>query len=219
MKPNHLVLPAAVLFLSGCLTTRAQLREEVKRPTISPAQERQAQASARFDDYDGQFRSFNGRMDLAENQISQINAGHADRMAQDQKRRDEIDKRFKAYEEALAKLEGQVATLEQQLQAAQAKEAERKATPAPASTGKEALETADKAFDQKDWKTAIVEYENYRRSFPKGKNYPTATLRIGASFQELGKKEEAKVFLEEVVAKFPKSAEAKKASQRLKTMK
>lgn len=205
-----------LVILPGCLTTRAELREsEVKRPTISAAQERQAQSAARLDDYDQQFRTLNGRIEQAENQIGQVNANESGRLAQEQKRREEIEKRFKAYEEALAKLEGQVATLSEELRASQQK-GHKDSTP---TSGKESLIAADAAFEQKDWKTAIVEYENYRKSYPKGKNYPTATLRIGVAFLELNKKEEGKVFLEEVVAKFPSSKEAKKASQRLKTMK
>ena len=73
--------------------------------------------------------------------------------------------------------------------------------------------------NSKKWKDAIVVFSKYRDQFPKGKKYADATYKIGVCFQELGMKEEAKPFLEEVVAKFPGTSEAKKASFRLKAPK
>jgi TolA-binding protein len=45
-----------------------------------------------------------------------------------------------------------------------------------------------------------------------------ATYKIGVCFQELGMIEEAKAFYDEVIAKYPKSNEAAKATSRLKAM-
>lgn len=208
-----LLLP---LLISGCLTTRAELREsENKRPTITAAQERQAQSAARLDEYDQQMRALNGRLEQVENQIGQASSEQSGHHAQEARRREENEKRFQAYEEALKKIENQVAALSDELKRSQQKSAKETSS----SSGKDSLVAAEAAFDQRDWKTAIIEYENYRKSYPRGKNYPTATLRIGVAFLELNKKEEGKVFLEEVIAKFPGSKEAKKASQRLKSMK
>ncbi len=212
-----ILIAISLSFATGCLATRAELRNaEIKRTQVSAVQERQAQAVARLDDYDQQFRVYNGRLDVVENQLSQINAGHVDREKLEQKNRDEIKLRFKAYEEALAKLESQVQALTAEVKNLQ-KPAPRKQSTAGGASG--SLTAADAAYELQDWKLAIVEYENYRKENPKGKSYPAATLKIGMAFHELGKKDEAKVFLEEVIAKFPKSKEAKKASQRLKTMK
>ncbi|MGE0764175.1 MAG: tetratricopeptide repeat protein [Bdellovibrionales bacterium] len=219
MKANSLwTILLLSLVLPGCLATRAELRGETdaRRTQVSAAQERQAVQSTRFDDYDQQFRQMNGRMDQVENQLTQINAGHADKSNQEQKRRDEIEKRLRAYEEALNKLEAKVAELREELKASQ-KPVKKESVPAGGLGS--SLTAAEAAFELKDWKLAIVEYENYRKENPKGKSYVLATYRIGLAFQELGKKEEAKVFFEEVVAKFPQSKEAKKASQKLKSMK
>lgn len=215
----QLILLFGLTLLTGCLTTRAELREveQQQRTQVSATQERQAQASARLDEYDQQFRSLSGRLDVAENQIVQINAGHADRQSQDIRMKEDFDGRFKAYEDALKKLENEVKGLNEELQSLRAK----KEAPASAraSSSKDAFANAEAAFGRKDWKQAIVDYENYRKASPKGKNYSTATLRIGMSFHELNMKDEAKAFYEEVVAKFPDSKDAKKASQRLKSMK
>ena len=53
---------------------------------------------------------------------------------------------------------------------------------------------------------------------PKGKRYADATYKIGMSFQELKLKDDAKAFYQEVIQKFPKSSEAKKAEVRLKKL-
>ncbi len=215
---HRLILFSIWILLNGCLTTRAELREvEQQRTQVSAAQERQAQAVARLDEYDQQFRNLSGRLDVAENQIVQINAGHSDRQSQDIKMREDFDAKFKAYEEALKKLELEVKSLNDELRTLKTK----KEAPPAAKTGsaKDAYANAEAAFGRKDWKQAIVEYENYRKAAPKGKSYPAATLKIGMSFHELNMKDEAKAFYEEVLAKFPESKEAKKASQRLKSMK
>lgn len=222
MKKNDLFRASLCLFFlvvqSGCLATRAELREggEPKRTQVSAAQEKQAQTLARFDDYDSQFRQMNGRIDQIENQLNQIDAANASRSQQEQKLRDDMDRRFKVYEEALTRLDSQVNALSEEIKNLQSKPQAKAEVVTPKGGS---FQAAEAAFDSKDWRSAILEYENYRKENPKGKNLALATYKIGVSFQELGKKEEAKVFYEEVVAKFPGSKDAKKASQRLKSMK
>ena len=58
-------------------------------------------------------------------------------------------------------------------------------------------------------------YQKFRDQNPKNKKFAKATLKIGLAFNELGLKDEAKTFLEEVVAKFPQSEEAKQAKSKL----
>jgi TolA-binding protein len=204
--------------LTGCLTTRAQLRSEQTTRTqqVSQVQEKQAQAVARIEEYDDQLRAINGRIDLLENQMSQFNAGHADRQSMDVKQRDEFNNKLKVYEEALRKLETQLAAANEEIALLKAR---KQVAAAPAPSAKDAFTNAEDAFNKKDFKQAIVDYEAYRKASPKGKNYPAATFKIGMAFAELNMKDEAKAFFEEVVSKFPSSKEAKKASQRLKAMK
>jgi TolA-binding protein len=84
---------------------------------------------------------------------------------------------------------------------------------------KDPLDAAAEMFSGKKWKDAAAAFQKYREAFPKGKAYSDATYKIGVCFQELGLKDEAKSFYDEVVAKFPKSKEAKKARIRLKSLK
>lgn len=203
------------LILAGCLTTQAQLREEEsKRAQVSAAQEKRAQEVARLDEFEDEFRSIRGRIEVVENQVAQANNGQAERFNNEKKARIDLESKFSAYEEALKKLEEQVVLLENEVKTLKSKK-----DAAPAATAKDTFKNAEAAFGKKDWKQAIVEYEAYRKANPKGKNYSTATYKIGAAFHELNMKDEARSFYEEVVAKFPSSKEAKKASQKLKAMK
>ena len=68
-------------------------------------------------------------------------------------------------------------------------------------------------FDQ-----AILEFDEVRRSDPKGDKVPAALLKQGFAFAELGERVNARLILQEVVEKYPQSPEAAKAKQRLKAL-
>ena len=87
------------------------------------------------------------------------------------------------------------------------------------SPRKDAFEIGEDFFEKKEWRRAILSYQKYRDANPKSKKFSDATYKIGVSFQELGLRDEARTFYDEVVAKFPQSAEAKKARTRLKSLK
>ncbi len=223
-----LALVAAVtLIVSGCLKTRQQLRGErtepvLQRQTLQQQKEQyreKAPPSAyRFEEIDEQMRQLNGRVDTLENQVSQLSATNSDRHENESKEQESQKQKFLAYEEALKKLESQITVLGQ--------EVERLKTPAPSavvgkntSGTKSAYDEGEELFSSKKWREAIVSFQKYRDGNPKGKYYAAATFKIGVAFQELGMSDEARVFLEEVKDKFPKSKEAKKAAQRMKSLK
>jgi len=68
-------------------------------------------------------------------------------------------------------------------------------------------------FDQ-----AIIEFDVVRRKYPEAEKVPAALLKQGFAFAELGEKLNARLVLQEVVEKFPDSAEAAKAKTRLKAL-
>jgi tol-pal system protein YbgF len=76
---------------------------------------------------------------------------------------------------------------------------------------------AEAYFAQKEYKKAIVDYSRFPEKFTKSKRMPAALLRIGESFDALGMHDDAKGFYGELVEKFAKSPEAKKARARLKS--
>jgi len=72
-------------------------------------------------------------------------------------------------------------------------------------------------FAQKEFEKAIVAYDEVRR-YPQSDKIPAALLRQGNSFAELGEKLNARLVLQELIEKYPQSAEAPKAKQRLKAL-
>ncbi|MBU6375483.1 MAG: tetratricopeptide repeat protein [Bdellovibrionales bacterium] len=67
----------------------------------------------------------------------------------------------------------------------------------------------------KQYQAAIVEYSKIQEKFPKSKRIPGAILRIAESFEAMGFSEDAKGFYQELLSRFPKSSEARKASERI----
>ena len=80
-------------------------------------------------------------------------------------------------------------------------------------------ETAQELFDNKKWKEAILNYHKYTDESPKGKFVADAKYKIGVSFQELGMKEEAMAYFEEVVANYQSTDAGKKSKARLSKLK
>ena len=72
-------------------------------------------------------------------------------------------------------------------------------------------------FAMKEFEKAIVAYDEVRR-FGQTDKVAAALLRQGFAFAELGEKLNARLVLQELVEKFPQSAEAPRAKQRLKAL-
>jgi TolA-binding protein len=70
-----------------------------------------------------------------------------------------------------------------------------------------------KEFDQ-----AILEFDAVRRKYPNGDKVPAALLKQGFAFAELGDRVDARLILQELIERYPLSAEATKAKERLKTL-
>ncbi len=246
MKMNRFVVAAlSIPAVVGCLKTRAQLRNETPEPAraeqrqILVAQRQQQQRQAPpppapqyQEDTFEQLRNLSGRIDVVENQVSQLNAANAGEKDTVAKTKKELDQKFVAYEEALRKLEAQVQALTEDMSkmreelaaAAAANAANTKDKKGDKDKNKKgnnsaAYEEGESLIGQKKWREAIIAFEEYRKANPKGKHYADATYKIGVCMQEVGMRAEAKLFYDEVIAKFPGSKEAKKAAYRLKTIK
>lgn len=127
------------------------------------------------------------------------------RLAQEQKL-NLMQSKLRIYEQSIAALEEEIS----HLKALKAKK--------PKKT-KGIFERAQAHMKSKDWKKAILEFENYRKKYPRGRRVSMATYNIGVSFQELGLKEEAKAFFQETLDKYPKTSAFNKAKYRLKQIK
>lgn len=186
------------------------------------------------DDRDEAIRAFNGRIESLENQINNLQkekeAAAANNAAEAQKNQ--------ALQETLTKMEAQLQKLEAEAAAQKAvpvapskptgSDANTKSTghaTAAAGKGKKdpnapgEYEVAQGHFAKKEWKKAILSYQKYVDETPKGTNVADSKYKIGVCFQELGMKEEAMAFFEEVIANFGKTESGKKAKIRLSKLK
>ena len=220
---KKILLPAfAVLALSGCLKTRNDVKDgeqrQVMQQQTTTLQKEAADNNNRLGDMQEQMRYLTGRVDVLENK--QANAGNTAEAALkvSQQQNQELGQKVAIMQDALTKMEAQVFQLNADIQALKAEKAAA-AAQAAVQAKRDPYDVGQEFFAQKDWKKAILNYQKYRDEFPKGKNYPEATYKIGVSFQELGMKDEAKTFYDEVVSKFPKTDQAKKSKTRLKTLK
>jgi len=74
-------------------------------------------------------------------------------------------------------------------------------------------------YREKWYEKAILEYQKVIEKYPKGNKVPASLLKQGFSFLALGEKSNARLILNELATKHPKSNEAKIAKQKLKGLK
>jgi TolA-binding protein len=227
----RVVLASAVVCmgLTGCLKTRTDVREteqkQVMQQEVTKLQKTNADTSSRFSDVEEDMRNLRGRVEVLEHKSGQgsQDAEAAKKFAADQSM--DANKKIQLLQEGMTNLEKTVFQLNAEVNALKAEKAAAaaQATAAQAKAATEAkkssYETGQEYFDQKDWKKAILNFQKYRDDNPKGKKFADATYKMGVSFQELGMKDEAKTFYDELVNKFPDSNEAHKAKIRLKGLK
>ncbi len=70
----------------------------------------------------------------------------------------------------------------------------------------------------KEFDRAILEFDAVRRKYPSGEKVPAALLKQGFAFAELGDKVDARLILQELIARYPPSKEAVKAKQKVKAL-
>lgn len=68
----------------------------------------------------------------------------------------------------------------------------------------------------RDFKGAIVEYSKVQEVFSKSPRVPESLYKIGLCFEKLNMKKESRDFFGELIERFPKSTEAKKARAKIK---
>lgn len=219
--------------LMSCLKTRADLSEQEqsrfygkKNAENQAASQSQlssgaATSNSSVDERDDLIRGFNGRIESLENQITTLQKEKAALSASTAD-----TQKLQLLQDALVKMESQIQKLEAEAAAAPAASVQTviAAKPNHSATKKEitvtsAYDVAQDFFGKKEWKKAILSYQKYVDENSKGKNTPDAKYKIGVCFQELGMKEEAMAFYEEVIANYGKSESGKKAKIRLSKLK
>lgn len=70
-------------------------------------------------------------------------------------------------------------------------------------------------YNEQQYEKAILEYEKVVTNFPEGNKVPYALLKQGLSFQHLGDKTSAKLFLQQVIRDYPNTNQAGIARSKL----
>lgn len=227
MKRMVLLVSLILSQSSWAFITRSEMKEaEAKKQIqsqVSDLQKMSADNNQRFSELETELRTAVGRIEVLEREAQLSTRGVQDQQA------DQLSK-INTLKEEMIKMDAQMQAMQVELEKLRAALAASVGAGASSSNGSAAgakenaprrdlFNLAEQEFDKKEWRKAILAYQKYRETFPKGKNVPEAIYKMGVSFQELGMKDEAKTFYEEVVAKFPKSPEARKSQTRLKSLK
>lgn len=218
LKTRSEVNPSEQSFISRRKQQETQKNEASK---TSNASLKDAQVAS--NDPEETIRALNGRVEVLENNIVQLqkeNAKLAEPSADAAK--------IAALQEALSKMELQIQKLESSGASAPAADPKHKSSddnlkpsiPASelANTKKTSYDVAEELFSKKDWKKAILSYQKFAEEFPKSKLVPDAKYKTGVSFQELGLKDEALAFYEEVSVQYPQTQAGKKAKIRIASL-
>ncbi len=244
LSTTILILLAATS-LTGCLKTRAQLRDEAaeekaaayKAVPAQPAQEIPSQYAV--DEIKVSLTQLEGRIQDME------------RSQHESKGTKKLESRIQQLEQSLATLSQSLTTSEQAQAALGAALKELQENPA-LSNPDEVFKQAKTQFDSgdytaatdsfaaylkipkakkiedatfmratsffklKQYKKAIVDFSKFPEKFPKSPKTPEAMYKIGLCFDALDMKEDARGFYQEIVEKYPKSPEAKKAKKKAK---
>ncbi len=77
---------------------------------------------------------------------------------------------------------------------------------------------AEALYVKRQYEDAIKEYNNLVSNYPESQKVPHGLLKIGYSYQELGKADEAKLWYTDVKQRFPGTTASRLANDRLKHM-
>jgi TolA-binding protein len=214
-----LVVAVSIGFLTtGCLVSRSAVRERQSEISVQDESKNlKAQQSAQMVEVDEAVRILRGRVEEMENNLNQLQMQSRAVESDRQKDAQAYNEKLRVYQETLSRLESQYLAMAQKVESMSSAPTAKAATSSASNKGQ--FEEAEALFNKKNWRLAAVEYDKYRKKYPNGKNYLEATYKIGFCFHELGMKDQAKSFYEEVIEKSPKSKLAGSARQRLKILK
>ena len=211
--------------MTACLQTRTAVQEIEQKKQIQDQvvtlQKNNADQSSRFLDLESNVRSMNGRIESLEAQLERAQNSKNESEKESSEKNSELEKKIALLQESVIKMDSEMQELREALNDQSKKSSAANISSEKKTNSNESPDfvSAESLFEEKEWKKAILNYNKYRDNNPKGKKFAEATYKMGVCFQELNKKEEAKVFYEEVIAKFPKSKEAERAQYRLKNLK
>jgi len=239
MKKIFLLIVFTLLVNSGCLKTRAQMKNPTdysKSPVQGQVNAVAPEQSYALDEIKSELIQLNGRMgDIERKQI--LGEQQIDGKQSLNQKVSDLDNRVVAIEQtqmnilaALNKLKLSVkktdpVSLFHQGRVAYKKKQYNDAIQALSQylgtkDGKHIQDAtyirAHSYFSVKKFKKAIIDYSKFPEKFTRSRHLPSSLLYIGLSFEKLGMKDDARAFYQELLQKFPKSTEAKQARSKIK---
>jgi TolA-binding protein len=230
-----IVAVLSALTLSGCLKTRAQLKDgesdDAGPVATAPAQVREVESQGGYviDEMKAEITRLNGRIEDLE-RSGREGSGKSEETKKLESRIIELENAQAQMIEVIKKLQegkpaasaGEPAELldrgKKQLEAKEYEAAAQTLTAylknKPRKPEEGTLLRAEAYYGAKDYKKAILDYSKFPEKYTRSKHMPHALFRIGQCFDNLGMKEDAKGFYQELVDKYPKSPEAKRAQAR-----
>jgi TolA-binding protein len=217
MNWNLFWYPIILLFLTGCLKTRAEVNS-FRDYQDNQTQVAQMQKSSSFD--------INSRLGEVEESL-RILTGKIEEIEFRQNNLEKKSEKVEKIEEnpAIQELNKKLQLILDEMKLQKAEILELKAQIITNEkqkmeiSEKDPFSQAEELFESKDYRRAILSFQKYRDQNPKGAKFPEATYKIGLCFEKLSMNDEAKSFYSEVIEKFPKSSEAAKAKVRIKKLK
>lgn len=187
------------------VVSSAGVPQVIRTPRLKAGLELQLQESQEL------IRALVGRLDALEKKIEENNS--------EQKLKQKLNEKLKFYEETLLSIDKRVTDLSKKIEKPRAVSKKRKNKKKQSKRKLSLYQLARKDFSTKNWKSAILKFQKFREKQSNGKRYIESTYKIGVSFMSLGLGQEAKVFFNEIISKFPKSQFAKKSKINLKAIK
>ena len=188
-------------------------KSEKVEGNIRSVQKQTAELDAQFHEINESLRHMNGQFEVLQKQITDLKE-------QNQHLENRLEETDKQNKDTLGLLEQEIELLRSGRPSARGKDKRksqnknyRKKRSKKTSL---LLNKGNQHFQNKRWKQAIINFENYRQeSAKKDSSFAHATYRIALSFEKLGMKENAKSYFEELVKLFPRSHLAQKAKSHL----
>lgn len=227
-KIQLLAILASSIFLSGCLATTKEmtdLRDDIYQLQLklNDMQKNQAELSAKMDTVSNKMVALNSNLEDNQNSMSTL----AQRM-------DDVDANLSQKMNKLSEqMSGQALTVSpppSELYKMAYGDFSRgkydlaivgfRAYLDKYSTGELAPQAqyylGECYFSLNDWAKSAVEFSNVEKNYPKAQAVPSARLKNGLVLEKLGKKDESRKALEELIKDFPDSPEAYTAQEKLK---
>ena len=194
LKPISVIAPLILIILAGCYPKTDEIQELYQRQTALEAKiDKLAQ-------------------DM-ETGLSGINSNIAEVEANQRKLAQDVQ----ALETIKADAEQKNGKAESRKNGKNGKTSQTKPKPS-ANTPEFIYSRAAANYNDGQYEDAILEYQKLIDTYPKDKRVPEAYLRQGLSLINLGRKQEAKYFLNTLIDKYPNSREAQTAREKLKTI-